>query len=413
DGKTAIRGGYGLYVGQVDNQIVNVVNELNGAGTPSNINIVLATATSNALGLPTSIAIYQTLLAQGVIGNRTITAADLLQFGVVPGPGRPLEVRFRVGPNYENPYTQQASFAVQRSLGSDFGVEVSYLFSRGAHIPRNHDINGFKQSGPISPLSGTPTFIRFPAPGQTSDFFNPLRLQDNHYESTANSFYHAGTIQLTKRFSRSYAINTNYTFSKTIDEVTDFNSDFSAQNMIDLRADRALSAFDQRHRFVFSGVFSSPFSGDTLTGRIFGDWLVSPIFIAGSGRPFNVLLGIDANGDGVSTRDRPCIRPSASQPCNPNSNLGRNTGIGEAFYQVDMRLARRFSFAESKYLELTFEAFNLFNHTNFIGINNVIGTTPLTDGTPHGIRGRAPTQPFGFTAAAPARQLQFGARFNF
>jgi hypothetical protein len=413
DGKTAIRGGYGIFVGQIDNQIVNVVNELSGSGDPSNINIVLATATSNALGLPTSIAIYQTLLAQGVIGSRTITAADLVQFGVVPGPGKPLEVRFRIGPNYENPITQQASFAIQRDLGGGYGLEASYLFSRGAHITRNHDINGFKQSGPVSPLSGTPTFIRFPGAGQTTDFFNPLRLQDNNYESTANSFYHAGTIQLIKRFSRHYAINTNYTFSKTIDEVTDFNSDFSAQSMIDLRADRALSAFDQRHRFVFSGVFSSPLKGDSAVERIFGDWVVSPIFIAGSGRPFNVLLGIDANGDGVSTRDRPCIRSAADQPCGPNSNVGRNTGIGDAFYQVDTRLARRFSFAESKYLELTFEAFNLFNHTNFIGINNVIGTTPLTTGHPTGIRGIAPTRPFGFTAAAPARQLQFGARFNF
>ncbi len=413
DGKTAIRGGYGIYVGQIDNQIVNVVNELSATGDPSNINIVLATATSNALGLPTSIAIYQTLLAQGVIGNRTITAADLVQFGVTPGPGKPLEVRFRIGPNYENPVTQQASVGIQRDLGAGYGLEVSYLFSRGAHITRNHDINAFKQSGPVSALSATPTFIRFPAAGQTTDFLNPLRLQDNNYESTANSFYHAGTIQLIKRFSRHYAINTNYTFSKTIDEVTDFNSDFSAQSMIDLRADRALSAFDQRHRFVFSGVFSSPLKGDSAMERIFGDWVVSPIFIAGSGRPFNVLLGIDANGDGVSTRDRPCIRTAADQPCGPNSNLGRNTGIGEAFYQIDGRLARRFGFAEGKYLELTFEAFNLFNHTNFIGINNVIGATPLTNGHPNGIKGLAPTQPFGFTSAAPARQLQFGARFNF
>jgi hypothetical protein len=290
---------------------------------------------------------------------------------------------------------------------------VSYLFNRGAHITRNHDINPFKSSGPVSPLSGTPTFVRFPGPGQTTDFLNPFRLQDNHYESTANSFYHAGTVQVIKRFSRNFSINSNYTFSKAIDEVTDFNSDFSAQNPIDLRRDRALSAFDQRHRFVFSGVFNSPFNGDSTFDRVFGDWVFSPIFIAGSGRPFNVLLGIDANGDGVSTRDRPCLRDAADQPCRPGSNLGRNTGRGEPFYNVDMRLGRKFSLTDTKYLELTFEAFNLFNQTNFIGINNIIGTLPLTDGNPEGIRGRAPTQPFGFTAAAPARQLQFGARFNF
>jgi hypothetical protein len=413
DGKMVIRGGYGIFIGSIDNQIVNVVNELSGLGRPGDINIVLATANSNSLGLPTSIQVYQTLLAQGVIGTRTITAADLAQFGLVPGPGRPLEVRFRLGPNYKNPTTQQASLAIQRDLGGGYGLEVSYLFSRGAHITRSHDINEFKVSGPISPLSGTPTFIRFPGPGQTSDFINPLRLQDNEYESTANAFYHAGTIQLTKRFSQNYTINANYTYSKAIDEVTDFNSDFSAQNPLDLRAERALSAFDQRHRFVLSSMFRSPVKGDGAMARLLGDWMLSPIFIAGSSRPFNVVLGIDANGDGTSTRDRPCVRSAAGQPCIPNSNVGRNVGKGAPFYNVDMRLARRFSFTENKYIEVTFEAFNVFNQTNFTGINNVIGSTPLTDGRPNGIEGLAPTMPFAFTSAAPARQLQFGARFNF
>jgi hypothetical protein len=160
-------------------------------------------------------------------------------------------------------------------------------------------------------------------------------------------------------------------------------------------------------------MFRSPVKGEGALSRLFSDWMLSPIFIAGSGRPFNVVLGIDANGDGVSTRDRPCVRAAADQPCIANSNVGRNVGQGEPFYNVDVRLARRFSFTENKYIEVTFEAFNLFNHTNFNGINNVIGTTPLTDGRPHGIEGLAPTMPFAFTSAAPARQLQFGVRFNF
>ncbi|HVF90665.1 MAG TPA: carboxypeptidase regulatory-like domain-containing protein [Blastocatellia bacterium] len=405
EGRTVIRGGYGIFTGQVDNQIVNVTDELGGFGDPSNINIVLATATSAAIGVPSSFQIYQTLLAQGVIGNRTILASDLAQFGIVPGPGRPLEVRFRMTPDFENPYTQQASFAIQRAIGSTFSVEASYLFNRGAHITRNRDINPFKRTGPVNAFTGRPTFIRFPtaaqaAAGLTSDFRNPFILQDNVYESTANSFYHAGTIQVIKRFSSRISINSNYTFSKAIDEVTDFNSDFSAQDPLDLRLDRALSAFDQRHRFVFSGVFQSPFEGDSFSGRVFGDWVFSPIFIAGSGRPFNILLGFDANNDSRSQSDRPF-------------NIGRNTGKGDNFYNFDMRLARRFGFAETRFLELTFEAFNLFNHTNYTGVNNVVGTQRVFGKNVTGIKGLAPTQPLAFTSAAPARQLQFGARFNF
>jgi hypothetical protein len=85
------------------------------------------------------------------------------------------------------------------------------------------------------------------------------------------------------------------------------------------------------------------------------DWSVSPIFVAQSGRPFNLLLGgIDSNNDLRSSSDRP-------------GQAGRNTGIGEDFYSFDLRLARRLLVKESRFLELTFEAFNLFNQTNLQG----------------------------------------------
>ena len=200
-----------------------------------------------------------------------------------------------------------------------------------------------------------------------------------------------------KRLSRNYAINAHYTFAKAIDEVTDFNSDFSAQNPLDLRLDRALSAFDQRHRAVISAVLQSSFDNPLLR-----DWVFSPIFIAGSGRPFNLLLGADANGDGRSQSDRP-------------GQAGRNTGTGENFFSFDMRLARRFLVKESRFLEFTFEAFNLFNRTNFAGVNNIVGTTfaTVTDFRVRGRSDRQTTEPLGFISASNPRQLQVGVRFNF
>ncbi len=422
DGKTAIRGGAGIFVGFLNSAISNVTTQLAGTNHPSTINIVLATATSGALGLPTSFAVYQTLQARGVLGTRNITLADIsaAPLNLRAAPGVPLEVRFRLGPNYRNPTTYQASLGIQRDLGKGFSLETSYQYVRGIHLSRNRDINQFKATGPVNPLNplGGPTFIRFPSAAQvgaglTSDMRNPLILQDNIYENTASSFYHAFTAQLQRRFSRNFSVNAHYTLAKSIDEVVDFNSDWSAQNPLNLRLDRSLSAFDQRHRLVLSGVLQS--SAENL---LLKNWVMSPIFVAQSGRPFNLLTGIDSNADGRSQSDRPGL-------------AGRYTGRGEAFYSFDLRVGRRFFAKENRFLELTVESFNMLNRTNFAGINNVLGAACTTsDGanfvpcttagavniTDYRLRGRQglrPTDPLGFTSAFDPRQLQFGLRFNF
>ncbi|MGH9847296.1 MAG: hypothetical protein ACREEM_52030, partial [Blastocatellia bacterium] len=77
NGKTAIRGGAGIFVGFLNSAITNVTTQLAATDDPRTIYIVLATATSGALGLPTSFAVYQTLLQRGVIGTRPITLADV------------------------------------------------------------------------------------------------------------------------------------------------------------------------------------------------------------------------------------------------------------------------------------------------------------------------------------------------
>ena len=431
DGKTAIRGGAGIFVGFLNNAVANVTRELGGFDDPTSIFIVLATPTTNSFGLPRSFDMYGGLAQLTNNFSRPITLADVRQIlppasslpagvtarPITPGPGTPLEVRFRQEASYRNPTNYQASFGIQRDLGAGFSLDAGYLFVRGLHITRNRDVNLFKATGPVSALNpnGGPSFIRFPTAAQaqaglTSDFRNPLRLQDNVYETTANSFYHAMTLQMQKRFAKNFSLNAHYTLSKAIDEVTDFNSDFSAQNPLNLRLDRSLSAFDQRHRFVASAVIQSWWANPLAK-----DWTLAPIVVAQSGRPFNLLLGFDANADGRSQSDRP-------------GQAGRNTGRGEASYSFDLRLARRFLVKESRFMEFTFEAFNLFNRVNFQGINNVIGgacadnnglptvcttgSTPLTNFTLRGQENRLPTQPLGFTSAADARQLQLGVRFN-
>jgi hypothetical protein len=126
---------------------------------------------------------------------------------------------------------------------------------------------------------------------------------------------------------------------------------------------------------------------------------LSSIFRANSGRPSNLLVGWDLNQDRHSTTDRP---PFA----------GRNTGIGPNFYTLDLRLAWRTRMREPVALQLSGEAFNLFNRENFGSINNTVG---VING-PFNLTGRLdrrPSEPLGFTSVVGQRRIQLGIKLIF
>jgi hypothetical protein len=222
---------------------------------------------------------------------------------------------------------------------------------------------------------------------------NPLLLQSDQYSSAGAAIYHGGIFEIRKRFTKGSALFANYTFSKAIDEVTDFNSDYGPNDQTNLAAERGLSTFDQRHKLVLAAVLESPWKG-ALSG-----FQLSPIIRYNSPHPFNLLAGTNLNNDRHSTTDRP---PGA----------GRNTGIGPNYFDFDMRLARHFKVSEKASLQVIAEGFNLFNRTNFASVNNVVGVIA----PPFNLRGNralSPSQPLGFTSAFPKRQLQLGVRLNF
>lgn len=384
---TIVRGGFGLYYSQINAQIANLPATLNG--------IQIQQAAITARGIPglnnprtgqplTSFDIYQTLAAQGVIGRRSITRQDLAQFGLQPGPNAPGRVIFGITDDYVSPYSQQASLEIERAFGG-MTVSAAYQFTRGMRLPRMLDRNLYIAG---AQPNGQPSY----------GFYNPSILQNNVEESTAGSLYHALVLQFSKRFGRRFSLNANYTFSKAIDDVTDFNSDFEPQYQLNARLDRALSAFDQRHRFVMSGVFESPAKNVVLR-----DFTLAPIVQASSGRPFNILTGFDNLGDNHPTTHRPL-------------GAGRNIGHGPNYFTIDLRLGRRFPFgAERKRnIEVLAEGFNLLNRSNFKSVNNVVGQLTLAQ-LPRPIAGHAgvPTEPLAYTAAYDARQFQFGLKINF
>lgn len=240
--------------------------------------------------------------------------------------------------------------------------------------------------------------------------------------SDGNSSYNALNLELKKRFSENIQFYATYTWSHSIDDSSDLQTLLKPQDNTNFRAERANSLFDQRHRFVFSGVFTSPDAWRTGSGvqKFFHGFTVAPIIEYGSGRPFNIIAPGDANGDFQSTNERPTVRPDGTlcqTGVDPNcltgvfpanGNLGRNMGITHPYFSVDMRLTRRIRFGERVSLDLIGEVFNLFNRFNEASANpfyTVVNAFGERDSS-----GRYFSQP---TSAFDPRQFQFGFKLNF
>ena len=392
--KTVVRGGFGIFYARIDGQ-VSYINDLLGARQQIFQVFVPLTGlpgiNSALTGQPlTSAEIYQTAVSRGILGTRTITPQDLAIHGIDPSPGLPLRVQFRVAEDTVNPYSQQGSFEIQREI-SGYALSAGYNYNRGIHLIRPLDTNVFQRG--INEL-GRPIV----------GFRNPLLLQDNVYGSWGRSYYHAMIVQLKKRFSDGFTISAHHTWSKAIDENTDYNSSFEPHLQWDARNELALSHYHRGHRFVAHTVAQSPWKA--ARGRGFGhnllaDFTLSGIVTASSFAPFNLNSGFDTIGDRHSDTHRPW-------------GLGRNTGIGPNFFGIDMRLTRSFPLGEGPALEVVAEVFNLLNRTNFKTVNGTVGNLSL-DELPASLQGRRGpvTEPFSFTSAFDPRQFQFSLRLNF
>ena len=240
--------------------------------------------------------------------------------------------------------------------------------------------------------------------------------------SDGNSSYNALNLEVKKRFSSNVQFLASYTWSHSIDDSSDLQTLLKPQDNLNFRAERSDSLFDQRHRFVFSGVISSPEnwrSGDSGFRRFMSGFTVSPIIEFSSGRPFNILAVGDANGDFQSTNERPSVLPNGTLCANlvdcpagfstfpVSGNLGRNMGITHNYFSVDMRLTRKIRFGERLSLDLIAEGFNLFNRFNEAAANpfyQVVNAFGERKG------GKYFSEP---TSAFDPRQFQFGFKLNF
>ncbi|HEX7174453.1 MAG TPA: carboxypeptidase-like regulatory domain-containing protein [Pyrinomonadaceae bacterium] len=246
----------------------------------------------------------------------------------------------------------------------------------------------------------------------------------NAQSSIGNSNYHAGNFEFKRRFSDNYQFLASYTWSHSIDDSSDLQTLLKPQNNRNLAGERADSLFDQRHRFVFSGVLTSPTSWRSGSGlhRFLADFVVAPIFEISSGRPFNILSGTDTNFDLQGTNERPSVTadgtlcvpgptsdvPECRGPLPANGSLGRNRGITHSYMSLDLRVARNIHFGEHMRLEIIAEGFNLFNRFNEAAASPFFEDVRAFN--QRDSRGRYFGRP---TASFDPRQFQFGLKLNF
>lgn len=261
----------------------------------------------------------------------------------------------------------------------------------------------------------------------------------NAQVSDGNSSYNAMNVELKRRFANNFTFLASYTWSHSIDDSSDLQTLLIPQDVNRFDLEKADSLFDQRHRFVFSGVMTSPDSWRSGSGwqKFLADFTVAPIIELSSGRPFNIITNFDANNDQSTQTDRPdvladgtlCVPnlpasgPGAvpiGSPCSmfdinsagqlvfATGDLGRNAGRTHSFASVDLRISRAIRFGERFRLDLIAEGFNLFNR-----FNEGSATPFYTDVNSFGERagnGRYYSRP---TASYDPRQFQFGAKFSF
>jgi hypothetical protein len=265
------------------------------------------------------------------------------------------------------------------------------------------------------------------APTVTGGFTGcvPFGDMDANY-SNGSSIYHGFTTNLRKRFSQHYEFLASYTWSHSIDDSTDLQSTLTPQDSFYPGLDRSTSLFDQRHRFVFSGVYQSGKVGSGFTRAVFSDWTFAPLLDVASGRPFNIITG---NGDnlqlssltgrpnatvspacGASYKSKYSPTGSLQEPCingfvgtlttptllQLDGNLGRNAGITPWTVFNDMRVSKRIFFGERISLELIADMFNIANKMNVAAVSPLCSSTSCNAGQA--------------TAAYDPRQFQFAMK---
>jgi len=273
--------------------------------------------------------------------------------GITPTSVAPPSI-MTIDPSIRFPYVMQGSVAIERKVGRGQNyLTLEFSTMRGVDLYRSRNLNA-------------------PQPGTTTPP-NPNFVNIDQFEASGSSHSNALTVTY-KGAIHKVNLMAQYVLSRTLDDTSGYL--YTPANNYDPHGDWGRSDSDRRHRFNMVVMYSLPFG-----------FHVSGIFNAWSGLPYNITTGTDDNHDTVFN-DRPL-------------GLWRNAGRAAGYTDVDLRLSKRWRVMRQRehahFVDLAWDAFNVFNHANFDKYNGVISSP--TFGQP-------------YTADA-ARQLQVSVRYHF
>jgi hypothetical protein len=423
DGKTSLRGGYGIYYGRINGTII--INSLINTGTsagqavssvPANCSAALCGGNANANnpnGNPTA-PLFPNILASAPAGTAAVNY-------------------FRDG--FQNPLIHQGDLIIEREIARNTVVSASYLFSYGQHLTTFVDTNLSPATaqgrvtlvdGPFAGQVWAFPYYRAPAAPATARpngaFGNILEIRDS-----VSTKYHALVLQANRRLTHGLQFQSSYTLSRAQDNggsqsSATFTPGFSALfDPFDAPADSGLSPFDRRHKFVASVVYNTNFTGFGDTAKaILNGWTIAPIVNMYSGFRYTAVTNGFTPPTAVATPNTFGTPQQTGSINGTNGSLRFGLTPNNAFHApsikyVDMRISRRFKVTEGSKIEFLVEGFNIFNRTQVTGVNNrmyvlsasgssVIGTFDPTFGTPSDL-----SNGFFFRE----RQIQLAARFEF
>ena len=345
------------------------------------------------------------LLTTSVTGAAAVSsaAAFRLQDGypnglLDPNSLAPTISRRSQDPNQRSPYIQQYNFGIQYEFVQDWLFDIAYVGNKGTKL------NGFRnlnQRAVVVNPDGSQAAGARPYPS-----FGDIQWMENRVLSSYNSLQG----RLEKRFSAGLSTLFSYTLGKSLTEAPDHISTSGGgigldtgifrepQNPNDLRAERGLSEFDVKQRFVASYIYELPFgrsrhwgqNWNRATDLLLGGWQVNGIHSYQSGLGLTATIaGATMLGLGGERRSRPnriagqeAQLPSSEQTVERWFNTGAftrafspspqafgNSGVGimrgPGFASVDFTLAKNISVTESNYFQFRTEFFNTFNRANF------------------------------------------------